>query len=304
LPQPRQAELVDVEATQEGSRWIHGRPNWRGLRQVVRRQREAPRRPGGQEVRERADAHHRQGEDQGRPSRVDRQHRHRRGGAPRPHALRQGRDSRRVLLGLHGAARGVGRVIEPAPIIGGGVEGLPPGFFRMAIQKSDGKVVNFVCCSMRVRILKAGTVKTTISHEGRPRSSAREPVVVTEGVPVAVSTPPAVEDDRHGRQERLRGPVRHHEGRDGRGWPRARHGGHARDPRLGRGDRRGHARGAGLRAVRSASTPQNWSRPGSDAPSEAPATNLRAEIEAMIAQLEEEKPEALEEIRAWAKERS
>jgi hypothetical protein len=299
LPQPRQAELVDVEAIQEGSRWIHGRPTgedfakWFGDNVKLHDGLEAKKYVSGLtlitgvekiKVARRAST--------GSIVNVEEERL-----VHTPYAKVETRVAYFWdYMALHEEWVGV---IEPAPIIGGGEKGLPPGFFRMAIQKSDGRVVNFVCCSMMVRILKAGTVKTTITTKGDPKFG-REPVVVTEGVPVAVypaATKMIATVGKNGYEDPF-AIMKAETGAVGRALGMA---GMLVIPGSGVATAEDMLEAQGFEP--SAGITPELESGGSDAPSEAPATNLRAEIEAMIAQLEEEKPEALEEIRAWAKER-
>jgi hypothetical protein len=53
------------------------------------------------------------------------------------------------LMNLH--EDWVGEIV-PVPVPGAEPIGMTPGFFRYSASKPDGKVVNFICCSMQVRV--------------------------------------------------------------------------------------------------------------------------------------------------------
>lgn len=193
-------------------------------------------------------------------------------------------------------------VIEPGPLVGGGVDGLPPGFFRMQTTKPDGKVVNFVCSTMKVRILRSDSVKFIDEKVGSPRKGIEKASRV-EGVPVAefpAATKMIPTVDRWGNEDPF-ALMKAETGAVGRALGMA---GMLVIPGSGVAtaedmwEAQSHEPSAGLDPATEAAAQEA----GDSAPQAEPA-DIRQEIAAMIERLESEKPEALAEIREWAKER-
>lgn len=209
------------------------------------------------------------------------------------------------LMAMHDEWVGV---IEPGPVNGKPIEGLPPGFFRMAVTRPDAKVVNFVCSTMRVRILQAGTVKSTEVKGGSPRMGMESRLQI-EGVPVA-EFPPAVKMipsvDRWGNEDPF-ALMKAETGAVGRALGMA---GMLVIPGSGVAtaedmqEAQAHEPSLGSDAdVEAQAQAQAEAATGGGTSTANPTTDMLTEIEGMIERLREEQPEKMKEIEDWAKER-
>lgn len=208
------------------------------------------------------------------------------------------------LMALHSDWVGVIEPVDTPRLESAGVYNLnlPPGFYRLPVQKDEGKFVHFLGCSMRVRILRADSLEprtrlvTRVDLDG---GRIEEEVVYQHGIAVA-EFPPATKviavHGEYGKEDPF-APMKAETGAVGRALGMA---GMLVIPGSGIAtaeDMHEVAAGGGGADMGEAAVP-----PSTPIPVDQEA-DVRDAIQAKIADLQSMNPEGYEKLAAWAKER-